>query len=73
MVMLLISEEKARLMSGSTAGFGCCCVGWCVYMGQLGNCLGGAVPLWVLGFLVSFLAFCFLFFLLAFSCILPVY
>jgi hypothetical protein len=45
-------------------------------MGLFGSCLGGAVFLWVLSSLGSFLSFCFLcplFFLLAFSYILPVY
>ena len=72
MVTLPIGKKKARLVSGS-AGFGSCCVGWCDFMGQLGSCLGGVVSLWVLGSLDSFSAFCFLFFHLAFSCILPVY
>jgi hypothetical protein len=45
-------------------------------MGLFGSCWGGAMFLWVLGSLGFFLSFhflCPLFFLLVFSCILPMY
>ena len=47
-------------MSGSAAGFGCCCIEWCVHMGQLGRC---CVPVgfgffgFLLGFLFSLFSF----------------